>query len=74
MFMLISFMSKPGNRPHTTSIHILDNDSLLNIFYLYRPFLLGEDQPGPALSGGEEVGLGNGGGIDSPTFVKDGET
>ena len=30
--------------PHTTSIHTLDNDSLLNIFYLYRPFLLGEDQ------------------------------
>ena len=29
---------------HTTSIHILDNDSLLNIFHLYRPFLLGEDQ------------------------------
>jgi hypothetical protein len=32
-----------GNSPHTTSIHILDDDSLLNIFYLYRPFLLGED-------------------------------
>ena len=30
-----------GNSP---SIHILDDDSLLNIFYLYRPFLLGEDQ------------------------------
>ena len=25
------------------SIHILDDDSLLNIFYLYRPFFLGED-------------------------------
>jgi hypothetical protein len=24
------------------SIHILDNDSLLNIFDLYRPFFLGE--------------------------------
>jgi hypothetical protein len=33
-----------GNSPLTTSIHILDDDSLLNIFYLYRPFLLGEDQ------------------------------
>ena len=32
-----------GNSPHTTSIHILDNDSLLNVFYLYRPFLLGEE-------------------------------
>jgi len=29
--------------PYTTSIHILDDDSLLNIFYLYRPFLLGEE-------------------------------
>ena len=29
---------------HTTLIHILDNDSLLNIFRLYRPFLLGEGQ------------------------------
>jgi hypothetical protein len=27
-----------------TSIHILDDDSLLNIFHLYRPFLLGENQ------------------------------
>ena len=33
-----------GNRTHTTSIHILDDDSLLNLFYLYRPFLLGEDE------------------------------
>jgi hypothetical protein len=32
-----------GNRPHTTSIHILDDYSLLNIFHLYRPFLLGEE-------------------------------
>ena len=31
------------NSPLTTSIHILDDDSLLNVFYLYRPFLLGED-------------------------------
>ena len=33
-----------GNRSRTPSIHILDDDSLLHIFYLYRPFLLGEDQ------------------------------
>ena len=33
-----------GNRPRTLSIHILDDDSLLHIFYLYRPFLLGEDK------------------------------
>jgi hypothetical protein len=31
-----------GNSPHV-SIHVLDDDSLLNIFYLYRPFFLGED-------------------------------
>ena len=38
------------NSPHTGSIDILDDDSLLNIFYLYRPFMLGEDQD-------EEYGL-----------------
>ena len=32
-----------GNSPYTTSIHILDDYSLLNIFHLYRPFLLSED-------------------------------
>jgi hypothetical protein len=31
-----------GNSPHV-SIHILDDYSLLHIFYLYRPFFLGED-------------------------------
>jgi hypothetical protein len=30
--------------PHVVSIHILDDDSLLNIFYFYRPFFLGEDE------------------------------
>ena len=29
-----------GNSPHSASIHILDNDSLLNIFYLYRPVII----------------------------------
>ena len=33
-----------GNSPPTASIHILDDDSLLNVFRLYRPFLLGEDE------------------------------
>ena len=33
-----------GNSPHPAPIHILDDDSLLHIFYLYRPFLLGEDE------------------------------
>jgi hypothetical protein len=32
-----------GNSPQVVSIHVLDDDSLLNIFYLYRPFFLGED-------------------------------
>jgi hypothetical protein len=44
-----------GNSPHTASIDILDDDSLLNIFYLYRPFLLGEDDDDEArLFGGNE--------------------
>ena len=36
-----------GNSPHSTStssIHILDDDSLLHVFYLYRPFRLGQDE------------------------------
>ena len=32
------------NSRRTASIHILDDDSLLHVFYLYRPFLLGEDE------------------------------
>jgi hypothetical protein len=45
-----------ANSPLSLSIHILDNDSLLNVFYLYRPFLLGEDEDDDApsrLTGGE---------------------
>ena len=33
-----------NNSPHIVSIHILNDDSLLNVFYLYRPFFLGEDE------------------------------
>ena len=33
-----------GSRPRAVSIHILDDDSLLHVFHLYRPFILGEDQ------------------------------
>ena len=33
-----------GNSPHTASIHVLDDDSLLNIFYLYRPAILDADE------------------------------
>ena len=44
-----------NNSPLTTSIHILDDYSLLNIFYLYRPFLLGEDgNDSDRLLGGSE--------------------
>ena len=45
-----------GNSPHTISIHILDDDSLLNIFYLYRPFFLGEGENDLRhLYGGDEI-------------------
>ena len=33
-----------GNSPHTPSIHILDDDSLLHIFYLYRPAVFDGDE------------------------------
>ena len=33
-----------GNSLHTAPIHNLDDDALLHVFYLYRPFLLGEDE------------------------------
>ena len=32
------------NRPHSPSIHILDNVSLLHVFFLCRPLLLDEDE------------------------------
>ena len=44
------------NSPHIISIHILDDDSLLNIFYLYRPYFLGEDENDlDRLIGGREL-------------------
>ena len=44
-----------GNSPHIASIHILDDDSLLNIFLLYRPFFLGEGENDyQRLYGGDE--------------------
>jgi len=33
-----------SNSPPTASIHVLDDDSLLHVFFVYRPFLSGEDQ------------------------------
>ena len=49
--MLIGFIKTwlTGNSPYTTSIdsiHIIDDDSLLNIFHLYRPFPSSEDEDG----------------------------
>jgi hypothetical protein len=45
-----------GNSLRTASIHILDDDSLLHVFHLYRPFLLGEDENDNArLRGGDEI-------------------
>ncbi|KAI0282462.1 hypothetical protein BGY98DRAFT_85581 [Russula aff. rugulosa BPL654] len=42
--------------PHVVSIHILDDDSLLNVFLLYRPFFLGEDEKDVSrLLGGTET-------------------
>ena len=44
------------NSPHVVPIHILDDDSLLNIFYLYRPNFLGEDEDDlDRLVGGKEL-------------------
>ena len=49
-----------ANSPLTASIHILDDDSLLNVFYLYRPFLLGEDEDEGARLGGGRGGWNRG--------------
>jgi hypothetical protein len=44
---------------HVAPIHILDDDSLLNIFYLYRPLLLGEDKDDDTrLAGGDKEWTG----------------
>jgi len=43
-----------GQQSKDCTIHILDDDSLLHVFYLYRPFLLGEDEDdGARLYGGD---------------------
>ena len=53
--MLVEVTWPTGNSSHTTSIHILDDNSLLKVFHLYRPFLLGEDQDvNIRLEGGEQ--------------------
>jgi hypothetical protein len=46
-----------GNSPHTASVDILDNDSLLHVFYLYRPlFLSGHEKDDTSLVGGKDGG------------------
>ena len=42
-----------GNSSHTAPIHILDDDSILNIFYFYRPVILGYDDDGFRIVGGQ---------------------
>jgi hypothetical protein len=45
-----------GQSPYIATIHILDDDSLVNLFHLYRPFFLGQDEDGPnTLRGGREL-------------------
>jgi hypothetical protein len=45
-----------GNRSRIVSIDMLDDDSLLHVFYLYRPFLSGEDEDDDVrLVGGNEI-------------------
>ena len=59
-----------AHSPNTASIHILDDDSLLHVFYLYRPFILGEDDDDdPRLLGSADAG-----GISLRMFVEGGET
>ena len=41
---LVSKRGPLGNSPHAPSIHILDENSLLNIFYLYRPAIFDVDE------------------------------
>ncbi|KAF8460880.1 hypothetical protein DFH94DRAFT_700166 [Russula ochroleuca] len=41
-----------GNSPHIALIHILDDDSLLNIFYIYRPAIFDGDKDYDARIGG----------------------
>jgi hypothetical protein len=63
-----------GNSSLTASIHILDDDSLLNVFHLYRPHLLGEDgDEGDRRIGGGMDGTAGGGGINFRMFARDGK-
>lgn len=54
------FQQQSSSSPaHIAPIYILDDDSLLNIFYLYRPLLLGEDKDDDTrLAGGDNGWIG----------------
>ena len=60
--------------PSTALIHILDDDSLLNVFYFYWPFLLGEDdnERNHLIEGTKGLER-SAGGINSLMFAEDGE-
>ncbi|KAI0262379.1 hypothetical protein BGY98DRAFT_940471, partial [Russula aff. rugulosa BPL654] len=42
--MFTSLWLMANNSPHIALIHVLDDDLLLNVFYLYRPSFLDEDK------------------------------
>jgi hypothetical protein len=54
-YQLVTKDRVSGNRSYLTAIHMLDNDALINIFYLFRPVLLDKDEVDPVriLQGGE---------------------
>jgi hypothetical protein len=56
--ILCQHTSKPaaGDRSHSSFINIIDNDSLLNIFYLYRPVDSGDELSGDGV--GDVLQLG----------------
>ena len=57
-----------GNGPRIASIHIVDDDCLLHVLYLYRPFLLGEDEDQND-RGGVENGSADGGGKQGQAYT-----
>ena len=66
-----------GSSTHAVSIHIFDDDSLLNIFYLYRLYLFDEDDDTLGDNARIFEGQGNGshvddGGVSPRMFAKDG--
>jgi hypothetical protein len=75
LFMLISFMSKLGPR---ATVHMLHQSTSLTItLFSTSSISIGHSfwvktRESISVSVEEEIGLGNAGGIDSPTFVKDG--